>query len=347
MVDAPSNQHPYARLDPDLMLDAIESTGLLSDARLLGLNSYENRVYQVGIEGHAPLIAKFYRPERWSDAAIQEEHTFTRQLRAAELSVVAPLTWAELVADYSAEAGDDYQAEQTLFEYQGFRFALFPRQGGHPPELDNPEHLYQLGQTLGRFHALGATTAFQARHQLSIDLYGHQARTTLLACPLLPNWLRGEYEQKSAELLGLVEQRWHSLQPLTLIRVHGDCHPGNMLWRDERPHFVDFDDAMMAPAVQDIWMLLSGDAQQQQLQLAEVLEGYEEFFEFDRRQLRLCEALRALRLLHYSAWLAKRWQDPAFPLHFPWFERESYWQEHLNALHLQTLALQQQETWLP
>ncbi|PXF29649.1 serine/threonine protein kinase [Pokkaliibacter plantistimulans] len=341
-----STAHPYEALTPELVLDAVESTGLLSDARLFTLNSYENRVYQVGIEEHQPLIAKFYRPARWDDAAILEEHTFCQALQEQDLSVVAPATRAELEQRYSAlpQPGD---AGQTLFEHQGFRFSLFRRQGGQAPELDNPDHLFQLGMTIGRIHAVGAAQPYVARPALSVQRFGHDSRSFLLQSPLLPRHLRDRYDAISAQLLELIEQRFVQIGKVEWIRVHGDCHPGNVLWRDERPHFVDFDDSVMAPAVQDIWMLLSGDHQQQSLQLIELLEGYETFHDFDRRQLHLIDALRSLRLMHYSAWLARRWDDPAFPMHFPWLAREDYWQDHLNTLHLQILEMQNSRNeWL-
>ncbi|MFP8967323.1 serine/threonine protein kinase [Pokkaliibacter sp. CJK22405] len=338
-----SEHHPYEALTPEVVLDAVESTGLLSDARLFTLNSYENRVYQVGIEGHQPLIAKFYRPLRWSDEAILEEHQFCRQLAEQELSVVAPLSAEELVSRYQAESAETLAPEQTLFNSQGFRFALFPRQGGRPPELDNPEHLYQLGMAMGRIHLAGAATQYQHRPELSIERLGEDSRDFLLTSPLLPDYLKDDYQQVTSQLLVLLKQHFAAAGQVKRLRVHGDCHPGNVLWRDEQPHFVDFDDSVMAPAIQDLWMLLSGDAPQQRLQLAELLEGYETFADFDRRELYLIDALRTLRLMYYSAWLARRWDDPAFPIHFPWLGRDDYWAGHLTSLHQQRHALEAAE----
>ncbi|WP_210396852.1 serine/threonine protein kinase [Motiliproteus sediminis] len=310
-------QHPYNNLTPDRVLDAVESIGYLSDARVFGLNSYENRVYQVGIEESAPLIAKFYRPERWSDAAIIEEHQFTQALAEAENPVVAPLSDRE---------------GRTLFEFEGYRFALFPRYGGHAPELDNLDNLFTLGSTLGRIHALGAAKPFAHRPALDAASFGHWSRNFLLDNDWLPQQYRYEYSQLTAELLEIIEARFAAADRLQLIRLHGDCHPGNILWRDDAPNFVDFDDCRMGPAIQDLWMLISGDRNQQQIQMAEILEGYETYHAFNRAELQLIEPLRALRIMHYCAWLARRWEDPAFPMHFPWFDTESYWMEHLMEL---------------
>ncbi len=322
------NQHPYDALTPDRVLDAVESIGYWSDARIFPLNSYENRVYQVGIEEGQPLIAKFYRPDRWSRDQIAEEHSFTQALQDAHIPVVPPL---------ANEAGEtihwlDVSGNDSEVEKVGFWFALFARKGGHAPELDNLENLYVLGRTIGRIHLLGATRAFDNRPDLDVTGFGHRSREFLLQGRWLPNHYASDYQQVSAELLTLIEQRFASFPDLNRIRLHGDCHPGNILWRDDAPHFVDFDDCRMGPAVQDLWMLISGDHNQQRLQMAEIIEGYEEFKPFDRRELSLIEPLRALRIMHYSAWLARRWQDPTFPLHFPWFNTESYWMEHLMEL---------------
>lgn len=305
--------HPFSTLTPDLILDAVEAQGYLSDGRTLALNSYENRVYQVGLEGAEPLIAKFYRPQRWSDAQILEEHQFTLELAEQELSVVAPLISAQ---------------GETLFRFGDFRFALFPRRGGRAPELDDPEHLFQLGVTLGRIHAVGASRAFQTRPRIDVDSFGWQSREYLLE-HAIPQSLRPAYEVISRDLLNAVQARFSAYPDIVYQRVHGDCHGGNILWRDDLPHFVDFDDSRMAPAVQDLWMFLTGDLTNQQLQLGELLAGYEEFSHFDPRELHLVEPLRALRMIHYAAWLARRWDDPAFPMAFPWFNTERYWGQHL------------------
>ncbi len=311
------NEHPYNTLTPDRVLDAVESIGYLSDARIFPLNSYENRVYQVGIESADPLIAKFYRPDRWSREQVLEEHSFTQALLDAHIPVVAP------IADASGE---------TLHSHAGFMFALFVRRGGHAPELDNLENLYVLGRTLGRIHLQGATQAFANRPDLDVTSFGHNSRELLLSGEWLPGSYARDYQQLSEELLGLIEDRFAQFPQMRKIRLHGDCHPGNILWRDDMPHFVDFDDCRMGPAIQDLWMLTSGDRHQQQQQMAEIIEGYEEFQPFDRRELALIEPLRALRIMYYSAWLARRWKDPAFPMHFPWFNSESYWMEHVMEL---------------
>ncbi|WP_421864372.1 serine/threonine protein kinase [Motiliproteus sp.] len=311
------SQHPYDALSPDAVIDAVESAGFWSDARVFALNSYENRVYQVGIEEGEPLIAKFYRPERWSEAQILEEHRFTQALADNHIPVIAPIRNAD---------------GNSLFEHGGFQFALFARRGGHAPELDNLDNLYVLGRTLGRIHLQGAAKPFEHRPTLDTQSFGHASREFLLDNNWLPKHYASDYQHLTAELLELIEQRFADIEQLRLIRLHGDCHPGNILWRDDAPHFVDFDDCRSGPAIQDLWMLISGDQQQQRLQMSEIIEGYEEFQPFDRRELALIEPLRALRIMHYSAWLARRWQDPAFPLHFPWFNSESYWMEHLMEL---------------
>lgn len=315
--------HPYEQLTPDLVLDAIDSTGLLSDARILALNSYENRVYQVGIEGSSPVIAKFYRPGRWSDAQIIEEHQFTAALKELEISVVPPLADTE---------------GNTLREYQGFRFALYPRQGGHAPNLDDFDALLSLGRTLGRMHALGQARAFEHRPALDIQTFGRDSYDFLLANDFIPASLRESYRTLGADVLARCETLFKRVA-YTPIRLHGDCHPGNILWRDDVPHFVDFDDARMGPAIQDLWMLLSGEREQQTAQMSEILEGYREFCDFDLAELALIEALRSLRIMHYSAWLARRWTDPAFPHHFPWFNTERYWGEHILELREQLAML--------
>ena len=321
-----NTSHPYDRLTPDLVIDAVESTGRLSDARLLALNSYENRVYQVGIEGADPLIAKFYRPARWSDAQILEEHAFSLELQEAEISVVAPLA-------------DDSDA--TLHSHEGFRFALFPRRGGYPPELDNFDNLLVLGRTLGRIHAAGRAGQFAQRQQLSVERMLTQSREFLLE-GFIPRELIPAYDSLTADLQQAVTGVYGEVGPSDLIRVHGDCHVGNILWRDDTAHFVDLDDCCTAPPVQDLWMFLSGESDYRQLQLSELIEGYSEFCDFDPRQLRWIEALRTMRLIHYAAWLARRWEDPAFPRSFTWFNTERYWAEHILELREQMSALQEE-----
>ena len=320
------NSHPYDALTPDLVIDAVESAGYLSDARLLALNSYENRVYQVGIEDAEPVIAKFYRPGRWSDEQILEEHSFSHELKDAEISVVAPTV-------------DD--KGNTLHRFEGFRFALFPRRGGYPPELDNFDNLLVLGRTLGRIHAVGKSTAFAHRHRISIDTMLADSRSFLLE-HFIPAELQPAYESLTADLLDTVRALYGTISEEDHIRVHGDCHVGNILWRDDVAHFVDLDDCCSAPAIQDLWMFLSGGRHQQQLQLSELIEGYSEFADFNPAELRWVESLRTLRIVNYAAWLGRRWSDPAFPHSFTWFNTERYWAEHILELREQLAALQEE-----
>ncbi|WP_330926085.1 serine/threonine protein kinase [Candidatus Sororendozoicomonas aggregata] len=315
--------HPYNTLTPDRVLDAVESQGFLSDARILPLNSYENRVYQIGVEASDPVIVKFYRPQRWSQEQILEEHGFSHTLKEQELPVVAPLRNAE---------------GRTLFEYEGFQFAIFPRQGGYAPELDNLDNLLILGRCLGRIHSLGATLPFEHRNAINLQRFGIDSVTYLLSHDFIPPSLKEAYQTLTSDLLHRLA-RIEKDCTFTLIRVHGDCHNGNILWRNNSPHFVDFDDTAMAPAIQDLWMLLSGDRQNQTVQMAEILEGYSEFFDFNPAELNLVEYFRTLRLLNYSAWLARRWEDPAFPMAFTWFNTERYWAEHILELREQLAAL--------
>ncbi len=318
--------HPYDKLTPDLVIDAVESTGRLSDARLLALNSYENRVYQVGIEDGEPLIAKFYRPQRWTREQIMEEHSFSLELEDAEISVVAPMVDA---------------SGNTLHDYEGFMFALFRRRGGYPPELDNLDNMLILGRTLGRIHATGRASRFQHRQHICVDRMLAQNREFLLQ-RFIPRELIPAYESLTLDLLQAVTAIYKEVSADDEIRVHGDCHVGNILWRDDVAHFVDLDDCVMAPAVQDFWMFLNGERHERELQLCELVEGYSEFCDFHPKQLRWIEALRTLRLVHYAAWLARRWEDPAFPRAFTWFNTERYWAEHILELREQLAALQEE-----
>lgn len=323
-----SADHPYSKLSPDQVLDAVEELGLESNARVFALNSYENRVYQIGLESGEYVIAKFYRPGRWTDAQILEEHEFASELAELEIPVVAPLVI------------NGRTLHTILVDGQEFRLALFPRQVGHPPELDNPDNLLVMGRFLGRVHRVGTQRPFQHRVTLSIDRFALQSREYLLSNDVLPESLVPAYESLSRDLIDRLYQSFAPLKDsMSILRLHGDCHPGNVLWRDDRPFFVDFDDAVNGPAIQDLWMLLSGEADEQQAQLLEIISGYEEFYDFDGRELILIEPLRTLRLMHYSAWLARRWQDPAFPMSFPWFNTPRYWSEHILALREQMAAL--------
>ncbi len=308
---------PYANLNPDLILNAVESIGFHCNGSLFALNSYENRVYQIGIEENTPIIAKFYRPGRWSDAAILEEHQFALELAAHEIPVIAPLAISN---------------GNTLHYYQDFRFAVFPRQGGRALELDNLEQLEWMGRFIGRLHAVSACKPFKHRIQLNIQSYGYDAHRFLVENGFIPEYLKHNYCYTAEKLLEEVAQAFEQVGPIENIRLHGDCHAGNVLWRDAGPHIVDLDDCLMGPAVQDIWMLLSGNPEQVALELEKILPSYREFHDFNPRELYLVEALRALRMLHYSAWLAKRWEDPAFPLSFPWFNTPQYWQQQLQNL---------------
>ncbi len=308
---------PYAALTPDCVLDALDSVGLPCDGRLLALNSYENRVYQVYREDAPPLVAKFYRPGRWSDAAIREEHAFVAVLAEREIPVVPAMRLG---------AGD------SLHEFGGYRFAVYPRCPGRAPELEDPESLRWIGRFIGRIHAVGAIAPFAARPRLDVATFGEEPRDYLLANGFIPPDLAAAYGAVIALALAGARQAFARAGNVATLRLHGDCHAGNVLWDAEGPHFVDFDDARMGPAVQDLWMLLSGERAAMQIQLGHVLAGYEDFHEFDDRELHLLEALRTLRLIHYSAWLARRWNDPAFPAAFPWFNTQRYWQDRILEL---------------
>lgn len=313
---------PFNNLTPDLVLDAVEHLGLRSDARIYPLNSYENRVYQVGIEDDQPIIAKFYRPQRWTNEQIIEEHQYSIELAEADIPVVPPSVYNNA----------------TLLEYKNYRFALYVRRGGHAPELDNLDNLFTLGQTLGRIHAFGSSSPFALRPDLTAQQFGHNSRDFLLNNNFLPSAMLEAYSTVSAHCLEKVDAHFENTRYKS-IKLHGDCHAGNILWRDEKPNFVDLDDARNGPAMQDLWMLLSGDRIRKTEQLMSVIEGYETFCEFNLNELKLLESLRTLRLMHYAAWLAKRWQDPAFPTHFPWFNTERYWADHVNELREQMFAL--------
>lgn len=318
--------HPYEALSPDRMLDAVEQAGYVPDGHVMALNSYENRVVQVGIERPVPgfLVAKFYRPDRWSDAQILEEHRFALQLAAAEIPVVAPLRNAE---------------GETLLASDGFRFALYPRQGGRRPDLEDLDRLEWIGRFIGRLHQTGRAQAFEHRPTLTVDGYGGEAARFLIGSPLLPDGFRPRYRELTEQLLARARQVFAATAARGL-RLHGDCHASNILWTDAGPHFVDLDDCRTGPAIQDLWMLLHGDRAEMTLQMSCLLDGYRVFSDFDPRELHLIEPLRTLRLMHYAAWLARRWTDPAFPLAFPWFGTQAYWSGHLADLEQQALAME-------
>jgi Ser/Thr protein kinase RdoA (MazF antagonist) len=312
------------------VLDALDGAGLRGDGRLLALNSYENRVYQVYREEGAPVVAKFYRTARWTDAQILEEHAFVHELAERELPVVAPLT---------------LQNESTLASFKGYRFAAYPKRGGRAPELEDRETLEWMGRFIGRIHAVGALKPFAVRPALDIASFGEEPRAYLLSGRLIPSDLLPAWKAVTEQALAGVRGCYQRAGKLRNIRLHGDCHAGNVLWTDDGPHFVDFDDARTGPAVQDLWMLLSGERADMVKGLADVLAGYEDFCEFDPRELHLVEALRTLRLMHYSAWIARRWDDPAFPAAFPWFNTQRYWQDRILELKEQIALMDEPPLW--
>jgi Ser/Thr protein kinase RdoA (MazF antagonist) len=320
----------FSHLTPDTVLNGLESIGLYGDGRLLALNSYENRVYQVGMEQGPPVVAKFYRPQRWSDAAILEEHAFVQELVEHEIPVVPAITIA---------------GHGTLHRFQGYRFAVFPRHGGRAPELEDSATLEWMGRFIGRIHATGALRPFEARPELNIVSFGEVPRDYLLSHRFIPDELVETWRSVAAQALDGVRRCYERAGSVRSLRLHGDCHVGNVLWTDDGPHFVDFDDSRMGPAVQDLWMLLSGERADMVQQLSDVLAGYEDFFEFDSRELYLIEALRTLRLIHYSAWLAQRWDDPAFPAAFPWFNSQRYWQDRILELREQVALMDEPPLW--
>jgi Ser/Thr protein kinase RdoA (MazF antagonist) len=323
-MESDSAGHPYQKLTPDIILDAVESCGYACDGRLLALNSYENRVYQVGVDDDQPVIAKFYRPERWSREAILEEHAFALELAGHEIPVVAPL--------------QDNQ-RQTLHTAKGFLFAVYPRCGGHWPDLDSREQRLQMGRFLGRMHAVGASRKFRYRSRIDIETLGDAPRRFLLEEEWIPAYLTESYSSLSADLLEKIRNLFFAAGPLHELRLHGDCHPGNILWTEQGPHFVDLDDSRSGPAVQDLWMLLSGGPDDMRRQLDDLLDGYRMFHEFEYSELSLIEALRTLRMMNYAAWVARRWDDPAFPRAFPWFDSPRYWEEHILSLREQAALL--------
>lgn len=321
--------HLYAELNPDCVLNAIDSLGLRCDGRLLTLNSYENRVYQAGLEDGSQVVAKFYRPQRWSDAAILEEHAFVAELAEREIPAVPAL---------DINGG-------TLHEFEGFRFSVFPRRGGRTPELEDPDTLEWLGRFMGRIHAVGAIKPFTERPTLNITTFGSEPRDWLLANNFIPPDLLAAWSSVAEQALTGVHHCFDRAGEVATIRLHGDCHAGNVLWTPDGPHFVDFDDARNGPAIQDLWMLLSGERADRVRQLADILAGYEDFCDFNPRELHLIEALRTLRLLHYSAWIARRWDDPAFPAAFPWFNTQRYWQDRILELREQVALMDEAPLW--
>jgi Ser/Thr protein kinase RdoA (MazF antagonist) len=307
---------PFSALTPDIILNMLDRVGLHGDGRLLALNSYENRVYQIGMADAPFVVAKFYRPNRWTNAAIHEEHKFVQELFDAEIPVVPPMAFND----------------QTLIQAEGFRFAVFPKQGGRVPDVEGREKLEWIGRFIARIHAVGARKPFKERPTLDIAGFGDESRSYLLKNNFIPSNLTEAYRTVTEHALDQVRRCFTLAGKPKSLRLHGDCYPGNILWTDNGPHFVDFDDSRMGPAIQDLWMLLSGDRTEMAVQLNHLLNGYRTFYDFDNRELHLIEALRTLRLIHYSAWIARRWDDPAFPMAFPWFDSPRYWQDKIIEL---------------
>ena len=364
MTDTPASTankvpgHAFEALTPDVVMDALASVGLHGDGRLLALSSYENRVYQLHLEndtgGARAVVVKFYRPERWSEAQILEEHAFSAELMEAEIPVIGPMVLQGT----------------TLNHFGGFAFSVSPSRGGRPPELDSPEVLEWIGRFLARIHTVGAARPFVSRPALDLQTFGIDSRDWLLGHQQVPLDVQSAWEAISQNAIykianyscltgatglndgqnGPKSPPEQENDPITLLRLHGDCHPGNILWtptdvpaiKGPGPHFVDLDDARTGPAVQDFWMLLSGDRQQRSRQLGALVDGYEQFREFDRRELALIEPLRTLRLIHYSAWLARRWSDPTFPINFPWFGSSDYWKGQVQMLEEQMEAMEEE-----
>ena len=315
----------FAELQPDDILDSLEHIGFECDGRFLALNSYENRVYRIGIENDEPVVAKFYRPGRWSDDAILEEHSFTIELEEQEIPVVAPLMING----------------STLHHHGPFRFSVSPCRGGRAPELDDIDLQKQLGRLVARIHLQGETKTFQFRPSLDIDSYGVESADFLLDEGFIPAELTDNYEGIVEHLLDNVSACYERAGNVRDIRLHADFHPSNVLVNQEQLHIVDLDDARSGPSVQDLWMFLSGDRNEQQGQLTNLLDGYQEFRQFDAREINLIEALRSLRMLHYAAWVAGRWEDPAFKVAFPWFNTGRYWDEHILMLREQIALMQE------
>lgn len=324
-------QTDFSALTPDCVLNALENVNLPGDGRLLALNSYENRVYQIGMEDGGLMVAKFYRPSRWSDEAILEEHAFVQELAEREIPVVPAL---EIDG-------------KTLHHFDGFRFAVFPKHGGRAPELEDSHTLEWMGRFLGRIHAIGSLRPFRHRPELDDETFGIASRDYLLEHGFIPPDIEAAYRSVVDQALEQVRYCYERAGRVESIRLHGDCHVGNVLWTDDGPHFVDFDDSRMGPAVQDLWMLLSGERAEMVRQLTDILAGYEDFCDFSESELHLVEALRTLRLIHYSAWLAQRWGDPAFKQAFPWFNTQHYWQDRVLELREQISLMQEPPLWQP
>lgn len=325
MTDLDTSTLAFTGLQPDDIFDALDGLGFPCNGRFLALNSYENRVYKLGQEDAEDIVVKFYRPARWSDDAIVEEHGFAIELAAQEIPVIAPV-----VID-----------GRSLFTTGPFRLAIYPCRGGRAPDLDNFELQRQLGRFVARIHAVGETSDFQHRPRIDIDTYGREAAEFLLTENFIPDEMHDVFAGTADLVIQGVENCYERAGSFRDIRLHGDFHPGNVLVAGDTLHIVDLDDARTGPAAQDLWMFLSGDRDEQTPQLAAILDGYQEFRRFDARELHLVEALRSLRLLHYSAWLARRWDDPAFKQAFPWFNSRRYWDEQILSLREQIALMQE------
>ena len=313
----------FEQLGPNEIMHVLDQQGLEPDGRITALNSYENRVYRVGCLDADPIVVKFYRPQRWSDQAILEEHQFCYELDALEIPVVVPIK----------------QNEQSLFHFDQYRFSIYACLGGRPPELDNPEQLMVMGRIMARIHNIGAQNCFQNRPQITVETFASDSREFLLNSDFLPADLVESYATTSEALLMLMQQKFQEAGDIQILRLHGDAHAGNILWSDELPWIMDFDDARMGPAIQDIWMFLSGDTEYMAERLRDFMTGYTQFREFNLSELALLETFRTLRIMHYAAWLARRWQDPAFPMAFPDFNTQQYWENHILTLKEQTAML--------
>ena len=325
MTDNNPSTLAFNDLRPEEILATIESLGFRCDGRFLTLNSYENRVYQVGLEDAPPLVAKFYRPGRWSDAAILEEHAFSAELAARDIPVVAPLSCGG----------------ETLHHCGDFRLSVSPSKGGRAPDLDDERLLKQVGRLIARIHLVGEASEFVHRPTFDIETFGYQSSDYLLQHGFIPHELADAYESISQHLFDNIEACFARAGHFRNIRMHGDFHPGNVLVAGDMVHIVDLDDARNGPAVQDLWMFLSGDRNEQTPQLTMLLDGYVEFRDFDARELHLIEALRTLRIMHYAAWIARRWEDPAFKVAFPWFDTHRYWDEHILCLREQVALMEE------
>ena len=308
--------HPFESLTPDFILNAVETTGLWPDARIYPLNSYENRVYQVGIEDDPAVIVKFYRPNRWNSTQLLEEHNTLLRLQTAGVKVVAPRVFDG----------------KSLLQHGAFQFCIYDKIQGQSPDADNLDHLFATGEIIGQLHQAMAQNDFVSRAILAPIDEIKQASQSLLVSDLLAKDFKPRYQRICNELLQKCTATMALYWPKTLVPIHGDCHRSNILVKDNELYLLDFDDCKMGVAIQDIWLHLSGDIQQQKQQLSELIEGYESYYDFDRQQLPLIDVLKAYRLIQYSAWLLARWADPAFPRAFPWFASEDYWINHLKQL---------------